>query len=339
MTSAEGGRNAAGRPSLWFERVYARVGLPFWAGAILVGYVPFIAGLIVGYQVAGLWDEFLSQLLTVHIPVAIGVFTSQLGATYVCDRVERLREYARTMAEGDARIDVGPIYRLRWLLVVWLFLNVFGNGAYVISAGAKYTTSQLLLTQVSTWPIMILFLATFIWVFVGSMVAIYRMGQLPLRLRPFTEDRMLGLGPFARESLWLTAIYLVLVAEIAFPQILSGAFGLPVAVMFLAFFPLALAFFLLPLLPLRRKLREAKSEKLRWIGSEYSKVMRSVETINGGVDELTAGRLMAIDKIQRDIRQIRTWPFETGILARLAAIVVSVTAILLASIVRLAIGI
>ena len=44
--------------------------------------------------------------------------------------------------------------------------------------------------------------------------------------------------------------------------------------------------------------------------------------------------MAVVDKVQRDVQQIRTWPFDTGIIARLLAIMISVTAILLSSYIR-----
>ena len=44
------------------------------------------------------------------------------------------------------------------------------------------------------------------------------------------------------------------------------------------------------------------------------------------------GELLGIDKIQRDIRSIRTWPFDAGAIAKVATIFFSVTAILLSKV-------
>ena len=333
-----GGSKPVRRPLLWFEALYGRLGIPLWAGAVVVTYLPFLLGLVLGYAAAGVWDEFKREIPFVHLPVFVSFVAFQLGAVYVCDRIERLHAYAESMVEGPQRTHFARLYRVGPILVISAIFVVFSSVAYRLSFGPGYTLSQVLLVQVSTWPILDVFLCTLFWVWGYSMHAIYRMAKMPLKLGAFTEDRMLGLAPFAKESLRLTVIYLVLVAVISFPQILSGAFGPLVAVMFLSFFPLGMGFFLLPLIPLRSKLRRAKAEKMRWIGAEYSKILGSVGAI-GGMDETTAARLMVIDKIQRDIKQIPTWPLEAGILARLVGIVVTVTAILVATIVRLAIGI
>ncbi|TMQ00288.1 MAG: hypothetical protein E6K99_02880 [Thaumarchaeota archaeon] len=41
-------------------------------------------------------------------------------------------------------------------------------------------------------------------------------------------------------------------------------------------------------------------------------------------------KLASIDKLQKDIGQIRTWPFDAQILERLVAIIVTVVAIMVA---------
>lgn len=317
---------------LWFERLYAWMGLPLWAGVLLLGYIPFVGGLALGYLAAGLWTDFASQFWTVALPVSLSLIASAFAAVHICHRIERLGEYARSMIDGEARIELGSLYDSRKVFILWALTLLGVSVLYVVDAPPGYSAAQILLTQFSSWPIFQLYIMTTLWVWAFAMYAIYRMGRLPLKLRPFTEDPMLGLRPFARASLRFVAIYEGLVAIIAFPQILSGAYGLPVSLFLVGLFVLGIVFFLLPLIPLRWKLQAAKSEQSRWIGSEYSKLMQSVHTIDGDVDDKLVGRLMAIDKIQRDVRQIRTWPFEAGILARLIAVIVSITAIILSQI-------
>jgi len=45
--------------------------------------------------------------------------------------------------------------------------------------------------------------------------------------------------------------------------------------------------------------------------------------------------LTGLDNVQRQIHQIHSWPFDVGIITRLAAIVFSMIAILLANYVRI----
>lgn len=333
------GSSQSERPLLWFERVIRRLRLPLLPGVFLVIYLPYFLGLAAGYAATGLWDNFVAMTMFTHIPALITFLTSVVGSRYICDRMERLRTHAQGIVEDGRRIDLSGLYSFRPILVIWILLSIFGNTAFWAADAASYSPAQIILSQVSTWPIYLLVVCTILWVWGYSLVAIYRMGGLPLRLTSFTEDRMLGLAPFAKESLRITAVYLFLIGLQAGLQIFSGEFSVFVSLLFLPFFPLGLAFFLLPLLPLRRKLRQAKAEKLRWINCEYSKVLSSAGPAISEVDERVAGRLLVVDKVRCDVHNIRTWPFETGIMARLTAVVVSVTAILLSTIIRIAIGI
>jgi len=52
------------------------------------------------------------------------------------------------------------------------------------------------------------------------------------------------------------------------------------------------------------------------------------------IDQRNVNEPTAIDKIQRDIQQIHTWPFDTGIVIGLAAVIFSLSAILLSAVIR-----
>jgi hypothetical protein len=43
---------------------------------------------------------------------------------------------------------------------------------------------------------------------------------------------------------------------------------------------------------------------------------------------------LSIDKIQKEIQSIKTWPFDVGVVARLLTILLSVTATFLAGVIR-----
>ncbi len=50
---------------------------------------------------------------------------------------------------------------------------------------------------------------------------------------------------------------------------------------------------------------------------------------------LPGRRGASVDRLQRGTRQIRTWPFDTPILERFPAIIVSVVAITIANVIKL----
>ena len=63
---------------------------------------------------------------------------------------------------------------------------------------------------------------------------------------------------------------------------------------------------------------------------------RLVGTVSSGavVDEKIANEMAVVLEIRRDIQLIHTWPFDTGIIIRLAAVILSLAAILLSAIIR-----
>ncbi len=65
----------------------------------------------------------------------------------------------------------------------------------------------------------------------------------------------------------------------------------------------------MPLLPLGRRLRETK-------GGCCAESVSQAE-VQG---------LISVERIQRDVQEIYTWPFDTGVVVRLSAIIFSVAA-------------
>jgi len=207
---------------------------------------------------------------------------------------------------------------------------------FFASAPAHYSLIQRVVITVP-WLYLGLFLGVFFWVWMYSMYSIYRMGKLPLRLKHFAEDKLLGLKPFATTLLRLTGLYLAIVVLMMFPSLLSPLTMLPVLALYVAITLASIAFFFLPLLAIRRKLVLAKQEAGNWIIPRY---VRIIERLKANEDDPSnsalVNELIAIDKIQRDIQQIRTWPFDTGIIVRLVALVLSVVGIVISRIVTVA---
>ena len=77
-----------------------------------------------------------------------------------------------------------------------------------------------------------------------------------------------------------------------------------------------------------------KAEKLSWINGRYSRIVHEIESkADGPLEPRVQGELLAIDKIQKDVHSIRTWPFDVTSLAKLLTILLTVTAILLSRVI------
>lgn len=156
--------------------------------------------------------------------------------------------------------------------------------------------------------------ATFLWVFLSSMIAIYKVGRLPLQLKVFTDDRTLGLKPFANTSLLLITIY-VFAILLTFPTFLYPNFAVELSLTI--FLVPGIFFFLVPLFGLHKKMQEVRTEKSALIGLRHSRAMGEFEAVGEGpLSEGLVNELLAIDAIKREIHQMHDWPFDIGTVAR-----------------------
>ncbi len=321
---------------VWFERVYARAGLPFWAGVFIVGAVPAVVLLPVSYYAAGLWQDFIGRDAGfAPFLFVISVYV-QYGVKYMRRRLEGTTDHADSLVADGSRIDLRNLYGLRGTLLTLAILLIPIQGSYVaFGLPQGYSLAQKLLVSVPFfyWSI---FLSTFFWVFLYSMYRIYSAGKLPLQLRPFTEDRTLGLRPFGRITLQLTALYLFLIAMIVIPQTFLEVGQSVTIALGTILTVLGVAVFFLPLLSLHGKLVAAKQRELAWVSPRLTQlVQRLKQGGSEGSDDKVIMELTGLDNVQRQIHQIHSWPFDVGIITRLAAIVFSMIAILLANYVRI----
>ena len=68
---------------------------------------------------------------------------------------------------------------------------------------------------------------------------------------------------------------------------------------------------------------EARAAEFRWLEPRATSVLQRLKADQGmKIDPNMVYEITAIDKIERDISRIRTWPFDLGILARLLSFVI-----------------
>jgi len=302
---------------LWFERLYARIGLPFWAGVLAVGFFPPLILTLLGYYTYGVKTDFTGGV-SLGVPLLLAnVIYILFSSSYIRRRVEELEQYSLSMGADKSRIRTSYLGDFRLILATWAVLMATGVLVLEPFFNPGYSLVQDLLREL-LYSYMRLLQATFLWGFLSSMVAIYRMGRLPLRLKMFTDDRSLGLKPFANTSLHLITIYVVAII-LTFPIFLYPNFAVELSLTI--FLVPGLFFFLVPLFGLHKKMSEARAEKSALIGLRHSRVMSEVEA--AGEQPLAEGlvnELLAIDAIKREIHQMHDWPFDIGTVARLTGI-------------------
>jgi len=170
--------------------------------------------------------------------------------------------------------------------------------------------------------------STVLWTYFVTLWGLRRMGKEPLRLKPFTEDPMLGLRPLGTMSVSATMVYfamtsVVLLTTLVYPQ----------TPLYLAFLLGLLAFgvllFVVPLLGIHRKMLEEKRRVERELTELAALEWRDMETtpIDGdeGLPELrrlvvSLRRFVAHERAERKAVSLPTWPFDPQVTGRVAAI-------------------
>ena len=333
------GEGTLGAKQLWMERLYTWLGMPFWVGALVFGAGIFVALLLWAMIWSGAWTWFLTSGLLVSIPIfaAVGVYT-QFAARSVRRGVEHLEARTRAMRRGED-LRLGPMYSVPLTFAFYAGLTALIQPLYIVFGLPGIFSLEQRVIQSLPYIYWNLFVNTFVWVLLYAILAIVRVGRMELTLRPFTEDRSLGLKPLGRLALKASGLYLLFVALIVVPNVLSGFLAIPLLLFFTAMSLLALAIFFLPLLPLRAKLSEAKAKLVARIGPRYTRVFERIDREEGGpVSQSDVNELTALEKIRRDVQEIYAWPFDTGVVVRLSVIVFSVTAIVAARIIASLLG-
>ena len=330
-------------PDLWFERLANRFNLPIWGAAIVFGLGPFIllgaasspipGGLLNPPANAVSFDFLENALATGLLVTVISLFTFYTGR-YLRREITGLLDYANSLTDRPAQetssLRLSNLTSTSGVMIAFAITGSFTIPLFIL--GGTGTLSENFAGEIPfIWFTFIL--ASFFWVFGYSMYAIYRMGKLPLNLNPYSQDRTLGLRPFAKASLNSTLIYLGVTTTVIVPIAIGGAIPFELALLFLGLYPVGFVLFLLPLRSLGAKLREARGDALAKIAPRYERLV--VDVSNGGkVDTELANEMAVVAEVRHDLQQIRTWPFDTGILVRLLAIVISVSAILVSALIR-----
>lgn len=181
-------------------------------------------------------------------------------------------------------------------------------------------------------------LGAFVWVYVSSTMGLYRLGQGSLRMKSHMQDPVLGLRPLGSLSFSLTWPYLAAVG-IASLWVSLGVMGLEVLLLIVALVIVGGVMFFLPLYAVhRRMVRERERARASVRDRLWGRTGR-VGTLGreGGdptladvMDRLTSlEEASRLDREERRIDEIYDWPFDTRIVGRLAALTLTVVAVLL----------
>ncbi len=306
---------AARGTDFWFLRPFVRIGLPAWASATVLTAVAFGASSVADWLALGSLGSYDTLYLPFHL-----VFFALTGI-WLGRQTERILRYAESMGAGSTARMRRTLYSTGWACLVAVPVEAVYLGSVLGTPG--FAIADLFRGAVFLGIFHILVGASAVWAFAYSMKALSDVGRAPLALKPFTEDRSLGLRPFGSAALRLVATYEVAILVAAIPMIIGAGRDPMAAPTFAVLGFVGVILFFVPLASFGHQMRVAKARELAWIGPRYEELVKAVrDSRSSHVDEEVVGSLSALDKIQRDVQQIHAWPFDEAIVVRLASLTV-----------------
>ena len=166
-----------------------------------------------------------------------------------------------------------------------------------------------------------------LWVCVALFLELDKLGRRPLQLKPFHQDRSLGLDPLGKAAF----SSFLLLAAVLLPYTIVAVRDVRSAAVALVYIFLATTFFFMSVYRLHRQLVAAKRHYLSRVRSLYAEALPPLESA-WSLETVSAqsGHLYAVEVLQRQVADIREWPFNEALVARVAAIVTSVLGIIAA---------
>ncbi len=307
--------------SFWFERLFRGLNVPFWLGAVILAFIGPLTQLL-DSEIGG--TDFLIQYSFFYFVATVYM---QFAAVYAGHQVEKAMDLAEAMGSGSTNRTRRKLYSAELSLLVFAMIEAAMLLSYFFSL-AHFEPIDIFRGDLIPYTFIVLISSCTVWAFFYSMKSLYSLGRKTLMLKPFAEDRTLGLRPFGSIALRLVTVYEIGVLIAATPAFIEGSFTIaslsPTGVHWHIYLSLpGFILFFLPLIGFRSQLRRAKTQELNWIRPRYAELVSALKAEKGiYVDERIVASLSALDKVQRDVQQIHTWPFEAGTMTRLTSITI-----------------
>ena len=245
--------------------------------------------------------------------------------------VGRLAEEARSTRDELAdtgRVEVparlfAAIARIDGPLLLTLIVVAFTVAQNAVVYGPVPPLATLALTIAYLLPIM-----TFVWVYVAILVDIDRLGELPVVLDRFPQDRTMGLAHVG--SLASTGIGLLLIAAV--PVLLAGSDEPGTLLISLTLVGWVVCVWALSMWRLHRQMAAAKERYVATARQLYAEAYAPIRE-RPDVETLTAvsSALSVAQSLDERAAGLPTWPIDEGT-ARFVAVVI--TGVLTSIIVR-----
>ncbi len=180
--------------------------------------------------------------------------------------------------------------------------------------------------------------ATAFWTYLSGLWGVYRFGREHLNLRPFYEDRLLGLRPLGQVVTTFALIFSVAITVALGSSLVVGA--IDSITVNLGFVALGVVMLFLPLRGIHSMMAHVKDEEMTKLSSKGKGLLtEAVYEEHGGEPSLS--RIQELLEIQRfqllktEASNVSGWPFEPGSVERLIAILLAIFGILMGRLLEL----
>ena len=326
------------------ERAIAAVPLPYPLTCLLLALASLSPGLLVANLVdTGSFDRAVQATFPglATTPASLVLSGAAVGIAFYTILLSLIRYSRRALASSRERIapllpdgEAGfrRVYGLVNAPIPILVLAVLLGGLFWAIGSRTTVPSPARLVFLGVQLAVSCFAtAAVLWTYFATLWGLRRLGKEPLRLKPYTEDPMLGLRPLGSMSVSATTVYfamtaVVLVTALVYPQ--SPAY----LTFLLALLAFGVLLFVLPLLGIHRKMLEEKRRVERALAQEAAREWKAMEAAPPE-GEPTAGELRRLvlqlrdfvvhERAERKAASLPTWPFDPAVTGRIAAIVLT----------------
>ncbi len=319
--------------------------LPFVAASLLLALLFGLPGTFL-VMILDTWDlnavlgplpPVEGGLLVLVLVVDVSVFLSvPLATRYMRRQVVSAKEaISQLLPQGEETyLRVFRHISSFWppLLIAAAFI-VFFLPRITLPPG-PFTTILGLLFFLLFFPI----LGALVWLYVSSTLGLYQLGRGPLRMKSYLQDPVLGLRPFGSLSFALAWPYLAAVG-IAALWVSLGVPGGPGLLFIVALLIVGVVMFFLPLYEVHRRMVRERERTLASVRDHLWGRGEKVDTPEREGSDPTLLDVMnrlasleeasSLERAERRIDEIYAWPFDTRIVGRLAALTLTVVAVLL----------
>ena len=268
---------------------------------------------------------------------ALVIFYLLYGTRYMRTRVasseSKLSELT-PLEKETFRKSFGGISRNRGPLAIAVIYSIIFVPYY---ASTSLQSSGLFLISygISSNIITGIVVGTFIWVYGRSLWGLHMFGKENLQLKSFYEDRTMGLRPMGSLALSLAFAFFVLCGLGMLLIFISPDLVSLVTVAVMTAFGGFM--FVLTLNGIHRKMQMEKQLSQLKVRKDFIKLVDqpdSERAHDSGATMIEVRKLLSHQLMEQKASSIASWPFDTGIVGRFTAIVLSVTAILLSTLIR-----